>query len=248
MNHQTLKSHHRFLLLILFQFTFLIGLNAQYAVGSLDLSQNATRWYDQTAGKSKLGLFEGVYYVQEQAPVTPNSHLYFESTSWLPGGITFRNQAYEQVFMLYDLLNDVLVVQNESVFPAQPIQLNQSQISRFNWGNKQFVRLEEDQRPPNGSGFYQLLYEGDSITCLVKRRKIPQIKEAKAEFVEDSRYYVFDGVNFHVYGSRRTIYKLMPEHKKSLKQYLKTNELKPKPGNDADLILFFKESDKMIIQ
>jgi hypothetical protein len=231
-----------------FIFLFLLQYSTfgQYALGGLDLDENADAWYDEQVGNSGKGLFEGVYYHLDQPAITTKSHIYFSESSWQSGYITFREQSYQNIHLAYDIVNDVLVVQNEAVFPAQPIKLNQNQIASFGWDDLYFQRMDAHHKPPMGPGFYQWLYRGAQLSCTVKRRKISQIVDTKAEYVSDSRYFILIENRYHHLINRRSFYKVFPDLKKDIRQYIKVNNLRPGSENDKDILLVLAFCDQKL--
>lgn len=129
-------------------------------------SSNPSEWLENRLGRS--GHLIGTYY--EFPKSRPDSHPFFKSRKWVLGVLNYRGNEFTNVGLLYDLNEDKVVVRSESSnHIAQPILLNQSQITSFRIHEREFVQLSDSLAL---SGIYEKLFQGGIFSVYTKHKKI----------------------------------------------------------------------------
>ncbi len=207
--------------------------HSQYKLEGFDLSQgDHASWYDKQMKDANSALYEGTFF-----PLTvysKNSHPLFEEMYWAVGEITYRGQTYLNVHAVYDISADIIVLRNPNL-PADGrefLKINQAQVSEFKIHDKTFVRLDSTDQPPEGVGFYQLLFDGDKVQLICKRRKQKDVRALQTLYDERNRYYLVADDNYLPCRNRKSLIALLPGSKKQIKDYLKRNRIRIKPGRD----------------
>ena len=84
------------------------------SIGSFSAQNSSTRTkalqqHDQLLGQQNINLLEGVNFEDEYRS-NANEHRYFKELQYQLGEVTYNNQSYQDVFLRYDLIEDVLLV------------------------------------------------------------------------------------------------------------------------------------------
>lgn len=218
---------------------------AQYDIATLDLDGDLDTWYTETLGLENQDLFEGTVYLLPR--LSPYTHYFYESERWVNGEMAFDGRLYRDIEMIYDLVDDVLVIRNPNFYVADfnGLRVKQSLVSQFKIGDTKFVRLEDDA--PAGAGFYHLLYESDVINVYIKHKKVQEHAVRYVTFTEvDDYYFEYQG-NYFTYIGASSLYKGFPEQEKELKQFIRRRNYEPLPGNDLHVRIVVHQLRKMIM-
>ena len=116
-----------------------LGSFAQYNIDSVSLKGDFRAWYDQQVGLENTVLQHG-----ELATIgrkSPNSHAYYESSTWLSANVVYCNQMFRDISVLYNIEDDVLFISNNlaPTFTASPLKLRKELVSQFEIGHARFV-------------------------------------------------------------------------------------------------------------
>lgn len=203
---------------------FLIG--PFLTLGQASLSKKLIIKYDSLIGIENIGLINGTpHFVDFRSK---NSHPFFESINWQEGEIRLRDQVYPNVRIKYDTYKQVLVLGVEKQEGRlTPVQLQGMGISSFQIGPSVFKNIQNES-PPVGNSFYEILYEGKELSLLAKRIKSDEVNEKtlSVEFKENDKLYLHLNGVLTEFKRRGTFYSLFPKQKNSIKSYIKENKLK----------------------
>lgn len=196
-------------------------------------AKNATEQYKQII-KGQAHLYNGGEYVEPRR--TNETHPFFDSDDWVTGSVTYDNDRYENVPLMFDIYSEKLIT--ESYYGHEEIALVNQKIQRFNIGNHYFERIEQDSLKVLQPGLYEILYSGNT-RALVKRRKDLQ-EELEAQKVEyyyepKNSYYIEKHNVFHHVKSKGSIFKVLEDRKSELKQFLKKSKLRFKSNREESL-------------
>jgi len=180
--------------------------------------------YDQTIETSAL-LYNGIEY-------TPYSRHtegfpYYLSESPITGSILYGNHLFNKVGLQYDILTNKVII--EHPFYSSSIQLIDENISEFKLGDKKFIHLVTDSAKANiSSGYYQVLYDGNS-QCLAKRKKtiVQKVKngELEVKFNESAKLYIRKNDKYFLVTSKKSLKDLFVGQSTSVRQFLRKNKL-----------------------
>ncbi len=210
---------------------------AQYEVGELDLSGDLESWYDELVGLENTPLVHGVFYKIEIN--SPDTDPFFVSANWDFGKVNYRGQTYKDVLLLYNTQSDIVLVKHPS-FTNQPIKLFQDQVAWFELAGKRFEAMREVELPMR-PGYYEIFYEGDKISMIVKRRKTETLESSKVVYKEEDRYFLeMEGKTIR-YNGRRSFRKLGDEYKSVFKPAIKEYGLTWRAAKDDQDLRYFLE-------
>lgn len=193
------------------------GVHGQYLVGDMDLDQDLANWYDHAVKTENLPVLEGSFYSLPH--ITSKQGPYFISNRWAEGSVVLDGEKYENLFLLYNVFDDLLIFRNMALKDSRIESMlpNQEKIEAFSVHDYQFVRLTAPLVPPSGTGFYELFFDGDSIDFFIKRTKIEFLQDRKVIFKNEDQFFFYDGQQFVKYRSKKSIYRHFPEIKTKLK-------------------------------
>ena len=119
---------------------------SQNAFGNLDIgSAEIKNWYDSLSGIENTSLILGTYEDVKIGSLT--THPFYNTYSWKRGALEYRNQVFDNVFMMYNIELDNLVIRHPNFsYANQPIKPIQKQITWFQFEGS-FFRLYDFQQP-----------------------------------------------------------------------------------------------------
>ncbi len=229
---------------------FLLGystVSAQYSVGNLNLAENPGAWYDSLFAGKNPNLYEGAFY--DIPTRTIAAHPFLGKGQWFEGQIIYRDQTYDNIAMIYDLVNEVLVLRNAN-FPLadekQFLEVNPLQVERFQIEDFTFERYGETYAPAKGEGFYHVLYRGEGMDLIARRTKISRVGIGDIIFPLSIVYYLETSDGFRRIRGKRDLMLLFPDHKKTIKRFIRSRRLVIKEGNDKDFAQLVGYCDELL--
>lgn len=219
--------------------------SGQYKLDENWIQNDPSSWYLSNSGLENNGILIG-----ERADikiVTRSSHQFFLTNQWTTGEITFRGIRYDSIHLLYDIYEDKVFIYHPTgyIYHNEPIEPIQSQVSEFNLSGHHFVRMNNEKN--NSSDFYEDLYDGESLDFLAFRYKKKEINRT-VDFERADKHYFYYQDTFYPYRSRVSLYRLFPEDKKTIRNFIRTNHLSVKPKNEGDCIKLMRFVDLQIIK
>jgi hypothetical protein len=182
------------------------------------------------------GIFNGSQY--EGYKVSFNDgHPYYKNDVLEKGNIIYDHVAYENVGMLYDLVRDLIVVQDST----HRIQLVNERINEFNLYGDRFIRIEkkESRSALIATGFYNVMYVGNIglYKKVVKRirEKISNTNELTALFEVTNYYYIKKDNVFYTIDKKKDVLRLFKNKQKEIERYI-----------DEEQLNFRKDKDNML--
>lgn len=189
-------------------------------------------------------LYNGAEYIGQRPTI--KGHPYIDSL-WQVGTITYDGVDYQNIRLLYDLVDDVVVVPHtDSVFR---LRLQSIKVSRFAIPNHNFVRVVRDSTHNTGlrTGFYDQLYDG---RLKVFARRVKTIKTefihntTKEEYLKGDTYFIGKNGIFYPVKSKRSVMKLLADQKKTLRKYLRENNIKFARNREVAIVKLTQKYDE----
>ncbi len=222
-----------------------LSASAQISPEGLDMDGDIEQWYDGQVGVENTTLILGTYQEIEYGGLKNNP--FFGGFSWQKGSLKYRGQSFKDVFMMYDLDQDLLVIKHPYLeYANQPIRLFQGQVESFNISNHFFINLGKPS-VDLPEGFFELLHDGKSVDLVCKRSKRLEIELGRPVYnVFDFYYLVFEN-QFFPYKRRGSFKKQFPELKKEIQSFSKENLLLLNAGKrDEHAVLMVDHIDKLL--
>jgi hypothetical protein len=170
-------------------------------------------------------LYNGrLYYVYD---ARQEEHQFFESKKWSKGVIFYDGQQYDSIPMLYDIVRDEVIIKH---FNGDNLLLQPAKVSYFKTLDHHYQRFTSgvDIEPDMKTGFYDLLYNGES-KALVRRTKQRQEKIIDKRiitlFPQKDFYFIRKDGHYHGVRSKKAVLALFPEHQKTLKRALRDQKI-----------------------
>jgi hypothetical protein len=194
---------------------------------------NTVAFYHQSLG-DQSGLYNGIEHAGYPFAFEAGGHPFFYSAAATTGTIIYNNIMYPNANLHYDELADVLVFEDST----HRIQLISERVTRFTIAENNFIRIVKDS---SGSvlptGFYNLLYEGNTAVLKKEVKKIREELRSNSEgilrHIEITNYYYIKKNNeYYPVKGKKWVLNLFKDHKNEMQQYIKNNKLSFKHDRD----------------
>ncbi|MFY0686342.1 MAG: hypothetical protein JXQ90_04205 [Cyclobacteriaceae bacterium] len=216
------------------------NLSAQtFLAGNLTNRDSALAWFDEILGVDQSGLVGGT--IHESQSTSPTSDPFFESRFWAKSTIKYRGQAYQDVYLLYDIENQMVTLDRPGGFTSISLLLSNDNIEWFEMHGHKFVNLK------NRDGFYDWMVMGEQLDLFVRRSKVETVNtnDLIVEYQELTKIFVRKDDQIYPVRSKKDIIKLYPEDKQMIKKYIRSNGLKINIRNESDIVLLTRYCDQL---
>ncbi len=206
-----------------------------------------------TAYKAEIGknsmIYTGSSYHDPYDGI--KGHQYFFEDYWESGQVVYDGNTYDSIFLMYDIVGDLLLIENfNSNGYLSPVKLYSPKVESFDIHGYHFIRLERDTISDIKEGFYNLMFDRPGLQVVVKRRKeiinSNDIGTIREQFTERNRYYIVKNGVFYQVRKRKSILKVLNDHKKELKVFMKDNNFFFRNQPDIQLVEVVKYYDSLI--
>jgi hypothetical protein len=196
--------------------------------------------------RENLALYNGKEYVSSDYKVDGFPTYEFEDLE--EGSITYYDQTFDSIPLLYDIYTDEVIVEHYNSVYA--LCLNSQKVSKFSLPNHSFIRITNDSAVSTipKTGFYEILYVGD-VSVFARRKKtiFEEIvdRSVHREYVPANFYFIKIGEVYHSVKSKRSVLALFKEHKKEINKSLRKNKIKFRKSKETALVTMAAEFDKL---
>jgi hypothetical protein len=200
-----------------------------------DLAYSVNLYY--TAIGENAHIYNGYEYMIPDSRIQGNP--YFLTDAMVPANISYDEDDYQNIPVLYDIVRDLLVINR--LDQNYKISLVSNKLNSFYLQNHNFVRMSRDSLHgvELDAGFYDRVYAGKS-TVLVKRRKIIheilEYSTSISRYQEQDLYYVKFGGQWVEVDSKASVLKLFKSKKSEIKSFLRKSKLKFKSDFEKTLV------------
>jgi hypothetical protein len=184
------------------------------------VAQDNAKKLHQAALGSQARLYNGSKYREPE--LAPDFHPFFSSEDWITGSIYYDGEYFENVPLMYDLLNDAVIT--EHLPSGQAIQLIREKISLFSIGGHRFEKISDESRQslPGTPDFLDVLYDGESkIVALRQKFRRDNIEGGKVHvtYEEKNRHFILRNGVFFPVKSKASLLKILSDRKQELKKH-----------------------------
>lgn len=198
------------------------------------------RWFDATIGRENTPLMQGKIYAM--SPSTQMAHPFFLTKFWTSGKVVLAGQHYAHVPLLFDLEKELLVMQHPDPQRWDGIILDFEDLEAFELQGHVFKKLDIT----NANGFYDMLYEGDSVSLVAKREKnaLPRVEGIDFETID--QFYVLVGKKLLPVTNYLSLRRNFKEQKLLLRAIRREEKIKFKASDEPQMILFIQAFDQLL--
>ncbi len=210
-------------------------------------AKNAREVYSESSSVQSH-LYNGVQYKEYNIRNNDEGHPYFVSDDWLDGSIGYDGAVFENIPILYDLVNDKVVI--EHGYSHVKLELISEKIAYFFLPGHRFVRLAGDaiRNSPVSTGFYELPYDG-RVKFYVKWQKKLEKKvntqEVLSLFLDNNRFLIYKDGKFIPVKSKSSVLTVFSDRKSVLRKYIRQSRIHFRPDRAqaiARVVKFYDES------
>lgn len=233
-----------FLLIFSCLLTVWLPLEAQKTLSDTDYYQNSlsrlNSHYLKKMGSNSL-LYIGAEYQHYWNRVKGNP--FFLSETYQNGSVYYDGTLYDSLTILYDLMKDELVIQNEGS-PFGIVLVN-TKIDYFKMGNHYFKRLVFDSSRSNSvsTGFYEQLNSDKNGVYIKRVKQISQSANASddfSQFKEYDTYWVEKTNQFYRINNESDLRRLFRDKWPLIRKYLNTQHIRFKSDPVQTILLTVK--------
>lgn len=195
------------------------------------------RWFTGKTGEQHAPMMKGHVYSME--PRSQTTHQFFESKFFSPGSFKTISQLYVDQLLAFDLETETLILKHPDSSRFDGIALDMEVIPTFEVLGHYFKRF------PTG-GYYDILYESDSISLTAKRKKERKAEQEGVVFDETINYFLYYENELYKLRSIRSLKPIFPQHYAALKKIAREEKLKIRPRREANIVSFVKRLNDLI--
>jgi hypothetical protein len=206
--------------------------------GPVDLIQDSLK-ENQTLYNGKI--WRNLYY-------NVMDHQFFLSKEFLTGSLSIKGKTFDNIQLKYDLYKDEILT---SIDSGRILQLNKEMIDSFTLSfqniNYRFISMQEDSLKRDRS-FFNVLYNGESSLLLKFSKKIDKLAdEGKYDkFYQIQKIYFVKGKAFYQITGKNDLFKILPEDKTRIKDFMKKNKLRISGKDPESFIPLIRYYDAQI--
>jgi hypothetical protein len=186
----------------------------------------------------EAGVYNGIEYVPYLLPFS-EGHPFFQFDHYDTGSILYDGVLYNNVRMLFDLAQDVLVI--DPPFHTSAIQLFNDKVQAFVLFGHNFVRIAGDSanHAQLATGFYEVMYRGSSILLRKDAKNIQQsvVYDGLQVFVKEKvSYYLKKNGIYYPVNNKKELLIVLADAKKNIRQFIRKNKINLRRDMDNALI------------
>lgn len=156
------------------------------------------------------------------------------SVDFVQGWVSYNGRKYGLVPLLFDLVRNQLVVLSPD--HKTPVVMLNEYIDSFSLYGHKFVSLKEDHTQNlYNTGFYDLLYNGQSVQFMEKRAKSlnPRIQGVAmiTSFPSKNHFYIHKKGLYYLVTGKKDVFRVFGDKIRDLKKTMRQNHLKLKRKN-----------------
>ncbi|RAK66653.1 hypothetical protein [Hymenobacter edaphi] len=180
------------------------------------------------ARKQESFLYNGVAYVPNTPP-RAIGHPFLGSTEPQTGSVLYDGYDFQDLSLLYDLEQDALVLAN--LGGPLRIKLISEHVDNFRLGTRRFVWLPGRGHRDMSAGFYEVLFADAATPVRLLGRYTKKLErkggaELRYEFHEGAAFFLQTPQGYVPVGSAAAVVATLPERKKELKDFVRSQHLK----------------------
>lgn len=202
-------------------------------------------YFDAQIKKENLAVSNGKLFTNTFKTIDTDQ---FYASTFSSETIVYKDQAYADVELKYDLFRDVLIFRPYGKSENFGIELMLTNVNAFTLQKKTFVNLSHftQNRIPFVKGYYEERFTSEKINLYIKHRK--ETKEFISNqrvfnsFLNYNKYLIYSNQTFYEVTSIKDIVKIFPNLKKELTEFKEANTSLYKKDKDS----FFENVTKKI--
>ena len=204
--------------------------------------------YKNAIGRNSK-IFTGIFYNDSHLGIIGDP--FFMKDAWEISTIVYEGQPYDSIYIKYDIYKDIVIVKYvDKRSYVIPLEVDKAKVDEFSVMGHHFIRIEFDSLSTIKTGFFDLLYDGETATVLAKRQKeiliTNELNRLAKEFSLKEKHYINLGNNFHEIKGKKSILDVLSDRKNEVKAFLKKNKTRLKNDHEKQLIEAVKYYDSIV--
>jgi len=214
---------------------------------SLDY-QRQLELFDDVIGIENTEIINGPKYT---VPLyVSGTHPFYNSSNGTKGNITFGEQPYFNLILLYDIYSDEIIVEQRRATGLHAlIKLYKPNVESFRIYDHTFRNYQGEKAQKLGmvSGFYDVLYENSVFTLIARRKKNTHVDMGLVQYENEDQYFFIQQGRFTPFHGMKSFYQVLGNKDliSELSSFVSKNNLKIKKS-DNDLIVAARHCDAIL--
>jgi hypothetical protein len=171
-------------------------------------------------------LVSGDYYQPKMS--ISDGHPFFISPEWKKGSVILDGTQFDNLLLKYDVSSNEIILNTKTLatYSLQMV-LKKKHISSIEMGGRYFRPFTEKFQS-DSSFFCEVLVRGEIEYLLLKSKYLSVVSGgiSKYKYLTNQAEYLQINDSLYRYHGRRTLFKLFPQIKSELRDYLKAKNLK----------------------
>jgi hypothetical protein len=193
---------------------------------------SAANLYFESRGK-ELEIYNGrVFYGYPGI----DGFAFYPVKEWQKGSILYDGTLYHDVFILYDIYKDQVIIRHPNTVP---VYLFSERVQKFYFDGQTFARLHPDKDNVLKDGFYQVLAEGKVSVVVMRQKKIDEkIVDLTLErkFISSNLYYASKDGNYYLINKQKILLNLLKDKRQNILKHLKKQKLKYRQDAEKTIV------------
>jgi hypothetical protein len=201
--------------------------------------------FSQDTLKESQILYNGRVWRNLYASIMGDQFLFSPELLTRTGTVVMDGHVFRNVPLKYDIYRDELITETEH---GILLQLNKEMVDSFslNYFNHDYLFIRSDSAEEY-SGYINLLYKGRSsfLVKYLKKIELLAVEKKFDQFYQVNRMYLVRGETIDQFAGRMEFFKLMGDHKREVRSYMKKNRIVPSKKDPATFIPLIKFYDTL---
>lgn len=176
---------------------------------------------------------------------------YFNELGWMTGLVETTEGTFDDLLLRYNVqMNELILQKTLKSGETAYVMLNPDFVKSFDIGYYHFVNAGNQALHPSLNSYVEVIYDG-GIKYLAEHSKMfvasYTVNSPQGSISgQNTDYMLIHKEQLHKISSRRSLYKLFPENKKQIRQYLRKQKIKFKRADREEIIKVMKYLDSIL--
>lgn len=212
------------------QFSLLFGLllNNTPSLSQDTNDKTIYNWFDKSIEKENLSINNGIVHSNPYKTAKDNN-MYFSADKFDMGTLVYETQTYYDIYLKYDLYNDILVLSPSGLSNNIGINLGSDKVSSFTLKGIHFVRRIKQSNNPSEfiTGFYEENKISPTFLFYIKHhkdiQKIVNENGLSYKFKENNAFFIDYKNTLYYVKNKNDIIAVFANQKKIINEYYTMN-------------------------
>lgn len=209
-------------------------------------TEHIANWMDEIIGPDNTGIVNGPLYVPPPKGYHSDHYLLSEPS---PARVNFEGYRFDGLYALYDIYQDVLVLQHKSPkYTYQYLELDKVKANAFGLQERWFRQLENDfTKRRNISGYFEILFESPRICLVEKHQKFQRLKDRLVRYEIIQQKYILIDNQMNDIKRGKDLYKIFnKDDSEKIRDFAKAERIRMRSKKNTELIRLLAFCERLL--